>query len=638
MTTSLKQFTKNEDSEPKKDGYGPAKRVFNGSGPMPTLPKGVTNLYENFLHGLQISKDKNLFGHRQITNGVAGPYVFESYESVGKRILNLAAGFIKLGIKPNSNVALFSINRSEWVIAEQACFVQGMVTVPLYDTLGNEAIEYILNLTETPLVVCTQDKVKKLLSLCEKIPQIKVIISMDGVTQELLNAANASKVQLLHFAEVEKNGANSPVAPVKITSETIATLCFTSGTTGLPKGVMLSHGNILSFPCGAEVLASSGHMKKFNENDVHLSYLPLAHIFERIVMATIIYYGGSIGFYQGDVLKLTDDAAALKPTIFASVPRLYNKIYDKVMAGVKQKGGIAEKLFNTGFQTKKQNLSKGIVTHWFWDAIVFKKIAARLGGKVQIMLSGAAPISPEVLDFLKIGFSCNVAEGYGQTENSAAASSHILIDPTVGHIGVPNPTCLIRLRDVPEMNYTSNDKPFPRGEICVKGAGVFKGYYKSPEKTKETLSEDGWLHSGDIGEWDEQGRLKIIDRVKNIFKLAQGEYIAPEKIEIVYTKHSAIAQAFIHGDSLQSTLVAIVVPDPDAFLPWAQSKGFSGTLEQLAKNAQVIKTLTDELEKFGRANDLKGFETAKSIYIEPVPFSAENDLLTPTFKLKVIKY
>jgi long-chain acyl-CoA synthetase len=222
-------------------------------------------------------------------------------------------------------------------------------------------------------------------------------------------------------------------------------------------------------------------------------------------------------------LKLLDDVSVLKPTCFISVPRLFNRIYDRVLAGVKAKGGIAAFLFNTAYSQKKSALRKGTQTHFLWDALVFANVRAKLGGRVRFLFTGSAPISSDVMDFLKICFSCDVYEGYGQTETSAGISITYSGDCTSGHIGAPVACGEIKLVDVPSMNYTSKDKPNPRGEICVRGNQVFKGYYKEPEKTQEAFYEGGWLRTGDVGSIDSLGRLVIIDRVKQIFKLAQGE-------------------------------------------------------------------------------------------------------------------
>lgn len=255
-----------------------------------------------------------------------------------------------------------------------------------------------------------------------------------------------------------------------------------------------------------------------------------------------------------------------------------------------------------------------------------------MGGRIRFILSGSAPVSPDVMDFMRICFSASVYEGYGQTENFCGGCLTITGDNTTGVVGIPFPCSEIKLVDVPDMDYLSSDKPHPRGEICIRGNSVMREYYKVPDKTAETLDSDGWLHTGDIGKFDEAGRLIIIDRLKNIFKLSQGEYVAPEKVEGVYQKHELIAQAFVYGNSLQASLVGVVVPDKEVFVKWAQN--IAANKNDLYNDENVKKQLLKELTDFGKKNDLKGFEQMRSIHISSEEFSVDNDLLTPTFKLK----
>ena len=400
----------------------------------------------------------------------------------------------------------------------------------------------------------------------------------------------------------------------------------------LLQGAMLSHRNFVA------ALSGSLYNLDANQDDCNISYLPLAHIFGRVCDLSIIQAGGRIGYFSGDVLQLLDDMQALKPTFMASVPRLLNRIYARIASQTIEAPGITGVIARKAVATKLENLNNGgTYTHAFWDRILFNKVKQALGGNVRAMITGSAPIGKDVMQFLRIALCVDLREGYGATESCAAITVHNPDEYKAGHIGAPFPHNEIKLVDVPEMDYLSTD-PYPRGEICARGPNIFLGYYKDEEKTRETIDPEGWLMTGDIGMMDERGCLVIIDRKKNIFKLAQGEYIAPEKIENVYAKNTLLAQIYLHGDSLQSALVAIVVPDPEALavlvakIPSVAGKKLS--YQELFKHPDIRAAILAEMDKTGRKGGLRGFEFARSIYLESEPFSMENDLLTPTFKIK----
>lgn len=249
---------------------------------------------------------------------------------------------------------------------------------------------------------------------------------------------------------------------------------------------------------------------------------------------------------------------------------------------------------------------------------------------MRVCFIGAAPISEDVLNVLRVALGCMIYNGYGQTECSGAACASSWKDATVGT--APLVCNELKLVDVPDMKYFSKDD---KGEVCIRGPNVMKGYYKNESKTKETVDEDGWLHTGDIGCWTKHGSLKIIDRKKNIFKLSQGEYVAPEKIENIYQTCASVGQIFVHGDSFKSCLVAIVVPDLEVFEGWCKEKGLlSESVEDLCKQESVHKAVLDEMTKVGRSNNLKGFELARSVYLDSKPWLPDTGLVTPTLKTK----
>ncbi|KAK7500899.1 hypothetical protein BaRGS_00007779 [Batillaria attramentaria] len=367
-------------------------------------------------------------------------------------------------------------------------------------------------------------------------------------------------------------------------------------------------------------------------DDVMISYLPLAHSYERLLHGVIYASGAQIGFFQGDVRKLMDDIKELQPTLFPCVPRLLNRFYDKVMTGVNS-SVIKKFLFSMALSSKEKELKRRIIRKdSMWDKIVFKNVQAALGGRVRLITTGSAPLSPKVLGFLRCIVGCPLLEGYGQTESHAISALQLVGDDTVGTVGPPLSCNAVKLVDIPEMDYYAKDN---KGEVCVKGPNVFRGYLKDEEKTREALDKDGWLHTGDVGQWVENGTLKIIDRKKHIFKLSQGEYIAPEKIENVNIQCPLVAQMYVHGDSLQSCLVGVVVPDPDVLPGFAQERfKLSGSFEELCQNPDVKKCILESLTDLGRKSGLTSLEIVKDILVYPELFSVENGLLTPTFKAK----
>jgi len=607
----------------------------------------VNNLWENFLLGAS-SGDGDYLGKRSLQQD--SHYTWETYGQIKTRALALSNVMVSMGFEENENIGIFSINTPEWVVVDLALAASKLVSVPMYSTFGEEAMCHIISKTQMKVIFASGSKSRDIMQLpLDQIPTIEVIIVMDddvprGEEMETYRSAYDNKIP--KFISISDFTANWNTFDDKFTGRTaspedLATICYTSGTTGLPKGVMLTHGNILSELAALELSAKNGNLFTPSTEDIHISYLPLAHIFERVMIAFITRAGGKIGFFRGILgerasEKLMEDICELKPTIFISVPRVYNRLYEKVMLTVEEQGGLSRFLFEHATKKKLRMLKeRSKTTDFIWDKLIFSKLRERLGGRVRVMVTGSAPLAPKVMDFLRIAFNAEVYEGYGQTETSAGLSATTKGDIESGHVGMPLLCCEIKLLDIPELKYTNNDKPYPRGEILVKGNQVFKGYYKDDEKTKEAFTEDGWYRTGDVGSIDEKGRIRIIDRQKCIFKLSQGEYVAPEKVEtIISTYCDAVSQIFVTGDSEESYVVAIVVPSTEHFsikMDWSGlNRNHNATMINMGNNTHDY--ILKEIKRVGKENGLNGYEIPQKIKLIDEPFS--EDLMTPTFKLK----
>ncbi|XP_010021216.1 PREDICTED: long-chain-fatty-acid--CoA ligase 6 isoform X3 [Nestor notabilis] len=546
-------------------------------------------MYEVFRRGFSISENGPCLGFRKPKQ----PYQWLSYKEVAERAEALGSGLIQQGCKPCTKqfIGVFAQNRPEWIISELACYTYSMVVVPLYDTLGPGAIRYIVNTADISTVICDKpEKARTLLDHVERreTPGLSSIILMDPFEKELTERGRRCGVRIQTMQEVEDCGRMSRHVPVPPRPEDLSIVCFTSGTTGNPKGAMLTHGNVVAD------------------------------------------FSGFLKVTEGDIRLLSDDMKALRPTIFPVVPRLLNRMYDKIFSQADT--SLKRWVLEFAARRKKAEVRNGIIRNdSLWDKLFFNKIQASLGGCVRMIVTGAAPASPTVLGFLRAALGCQVYEGYGQTECTAGCTFTTPGDWTSGHVGAPLPCNLIKLKDVEELNYFASKG---EGEICVKGPNVFKGYLKDEEKTTEALDQEGWLHTGDIGKWLPNGTLKIIDRKKHIFKLAQGEYIAPEKIENIYIRSDPVAQIYVHGDSLQAFLVGIVVPDSEVMPGWAKKRGFEGTYAELCKNKALQQAIMEDMVRLGKESGLHSFEQVKAIYIHSDMFSVQNGLLTPTLKAK----
>ncbi|KAJ8519883.1 hypothetical protein ONZ45_g3204 [Pleurotus djamor] len=612
-------------------------------------PGALLTLPDVFQLGLNLGKDRPFLGHRPVVSQnplkFADHYVWQTYGEIDVRRRHIGSALVHLfrtGVLEGEleSVGIWAINRPEWQLVDLALHAYGKVGVSLYDTLGRDAVEYIANHAQCSIIFASFNHVSTLLKMADKLPYVKMVVSLDNFSPEARQVATAwgaaVNIQVKDLSDLEELGKAHLLEPTRPDPNSIACICYTSGTTSNPKGALLTHKNL------AMSVFSNLHGIVIQQDGCALSYLPLAHIYERLVELSTMAVGGKVGYFTGDPLRLLEDAQVLKPNFFPAVPRVLNRV-SQAAAQAGKAPGLKGALFRKAVQVKLDRLVKtGYNTHPFWDKLVFSKVTAVLGGNLELVTTGAAPTSVEEMNFLRILLCAEISEGYGMTENSATCSKTWPNDPqSSGTVGGPHPINEVKLVDVPEMGYTSEDKPYPRGEICTRGLASFRGYYKDEAKTRETIDDEGWLHTGDVGVIDTAGRLRIIDRVKNIMKLSQGEYVALEKIENLYGNSPIIQQIYVHGDSLQPYLLAVVVPDPLTFAPLvAQVTGkkiapenlsaLSAACEDDKVKAKIQEALVFEAKKSG----LKGFETIKRFHLTMDPFSVEEGTLTPTFKLK----
>ncbi|MCJ1477346.1 hypothetical protein MMC13_006017 [Lambiella insularis] len=620
----------------------------------------VLTAHEMFEHAAFLYPERRCLGHRPFdpTKKDFGPYQWITYKTVQQRRANLGAGITELhgrgGILDDKyGVGLWCQNRPEWQLTDLACMSQSLFTVSLYDTLGPNAAEYIINHACLTCVATSLPHIAVLLKMKPRLPSLKFIIALDpldageqpGLSKlDILSVlASDLDVQIFSIDQVEALGASlGPVQYRPPVPSDLVTINYTSGTTGTPKGVCLTHQ--------AAVAAASGMISflRPEKTDVYCSYLPLAHIYGRLLEHGALWSGGAIGAFHGDILGLVDDLKLLRPTAFASVPRLYNRFGGAIRANTTSQSGVRGALSRHVISTKSSYLQdpespSATNKHAFYDRIWGRKVAAAIGlDRTRAMVSGSAPLDPSLHQFLRMVLGNDFVQGYGLTETYAVCLCQVLGDMSVGNCGAVMPADELCLLSVPDMDYLVTDKPHPRGELLMRGNTLFRGYYKNDEETSKAMTADGWFKTGDIASVDERGRFKIIDRRKNVLKLAQGEYISPERIENVYLSHMPfLAVAYVHGDSVQTFLVAIFGVMPDTFAPFASKvlgKPIEATDMQAvaaaARDVKVRRAVVKELDRVGRKNKFAGYERVKNCYLYLDPFTIENELLTPTLKLK----
>ncbi|AWO99257.1 putative long-chain-fatty-acid--CoA ligase 3-like [Scophthalmus maximus] len=574
---------------------------------------------------------------------VLGEYSWRSYQEAFTAASRLGSGLASLGQRPKNNIAIFCETRPEWLIAAQACFMYNFPLATLYSTLGGPAIAHGLNETQVTHIITSRELLEtRLKYILVEVPRLQHIIVVDDTPTSWPGYPRGITVH--NMAAVQKLGAtpeNAARERKQPLPSDIAVIMYTSGSTGIPKGVMISHSNLI-----AGITGMAERIPNLCEEDTYIGYLPLAHVLELSAELVCIAHGCRIGYSSPQTLSdqstkikkgSKGDTSTLQPTLMAAVPEIMDRIYKNVMTKVEEMNCVQRTLFILAYNYKLEQLTKGHSTP-LCDKLVFRKVRSLLGGRTRVLLSGGAPLSAATQRFMNVCFCCPVGQGYGLTETCGAGTISELWDYSTGRVGGPLVCCEIKLKDWVEGVYRSTDKPHPRGEILIGGPNVTMGYYKSEDKNQEDffVDENGqrWFCTGDVGEFHKDGCLKIIDRKKDLVKLQAGEYVSLGKVEAMLKNCPLLDNICAYANSDETYVISFVVPNQKHLLALAEQYGVRGSWEELCNSKAMEELVLKVITEAALAAQLERFEIPRKICLSPDPWTPETGLVTDAFKLK----
>ena len=550
---------------------------------------------------------------------VSGVWVNQTHDQLKHRVEAFAHALCQLGLKKGDRVGIVSENRLDWTMVDFAMVGMGIIDVPVFPTLTAKQMQFIYaDCSARCIIVSNTAQLNKIKQVWHELPDLQFVIVMNEIDSD--DKRILSLHHLLSDAEStidsDTRAKSFRQRSEQVVADDILTIIYTSGTTGNPKGVVLTHGNLISN------VTNSMNIVTLTEHDTLLSYLPLCHIFERMAGFYLAFSVGATVTVTDSIETVAELMQAVRPTIMTSVPRLFERIRMRVLGNIQKESPLKQSIFRWAFKVGARWIDgkRGpllSVQHAIADRLVFSKVRARTGGNLRFFVSGGAALNPEIGRFFAI-LGITILEGYGLTESSPVISIHRLEDVVIGTVGMPLPSVEVKIAD--------------DGEILARGASIMKCYWNNPEATKEAIDEQGYLHTGDVGVITENGHLKITDRKKHLLVSSGGKNIAPQPIEAAIAQSSYVDQVLVIGDA-REYCTAIVVLDKDAVNAWAESNGSTSPgLQELLTNPQLISTIERELNSLQK--DLSKYEKARKYTFIAEPFTVENGLLTPTMKVK----
>lgn len=560
-------------------------------------------------------------------------YTYKTFLEYEQLCLQLGSGLRKLGLEKDGRIHLYGATSAHWLAMSHGAASQSITIVTAYDTLGEEGLKHSLKQTSSTAIFLDPGLIKSLTNVLSEVPSIKFVIwnTDDEVKQADLDKLKSDfpQITVLSIEELRKSGEENPVDPVPPKPEDLCCIMYTSGSTGPPKGVSLTQANVIAATAGVNEIVG----QYIGPNDSLLTYLPQAHILEFMFENLCLFWGGCMGY--GNPRTLSDasmrnckgDIREFQPTILIGVPAVWESVKKGVLNNLNKNSIIIKSMFWGAMAAKNFLLNNGFpgagVGASILDAVVFKKLKEATGGHLRITMNGGGPISKDTQRFLSMAIAPMIS-GYGLTETSAMGA---LNDPMAWNpnaLGEIPASVEIKLVDFPDAGYLTKNKP-PQGEIFIRGGSVTSGYFDNEEETKSALTEDGWFMSGDIGEFDPNGHLKIIDRKKNLVKTLNGEYIALEKLESVYRSCPVVGNICVYAAEDQDKPIAIIVPVEATLKKIASENGIEGdTLETLVHNEKLQRLVLQQLQGSGRAGGLRGIEIINGVVLSDEEWTPQN--------------